>query len=444
MLWIAVFPSPSPTSPSPLDPDAAPDLQTLTWWALQFSPRVCQLEEAVLVEVEASTRLFGGKRLLLNRIRGECADQGVVKLAAAPTALAALALGRKLEGGGDPVPAMACAQRDLTTTLDAMPLAAVSAVSAHEVTLSQLGCRTLGDVRRLPRGGLSRRFAGAILDAMDRAYGLRPDAFTWVTLPEQFCARLEFLGRIEVAEGLMFGANRLLLQLKAWLGARQCGIRAVVLHWEHDLQRRSEAAHGSLEIRTAETTRDMQHLARLMAEQLGRVTLNAPVVAIRLEASQVEALPTASASLLVEDRVVGESFQQLVERLSARLGPENVTCGGAVADHRPQRALSWESASTATRRKKPPALPGYAGTRPPWLLRKPMRLAVKQDRPIYQGALTLLAGPERIEAGWWEAAGDLTQRDYFIAESEYAGLVWIYRERIPDQGPGWFLHGIYG
>ncbi len=444
MLWIAVFPGLSSPSTSSLEPDSALDLQALIWWALQFSPRVTALEEAVLLEVEASARLFGGRRLMLSRIRMECAEQGVIKLAAAPTALAALALGRRLEAGASPLPAIACAQRDLTTTLDAMPMTGLSAVLAHSTTLSQLGCRTLGDVRRLPRGGLSRRFAGAILEALDRAYGLRPEAYSWATLPEQFAARLEFLGRIEVAEGLMFGANRLLLQLKAWLSARQCGVRAVVLHWEHDLQRRSEAAHGSLEVRTAETTRDMQHLAKLMAEQLGRTTLNAPVVAIRLEASQVEALPTASASLLVEDRLVGESFQQLVERLSARLGPENVTCGTITADHRPQLALSWENASSAPRLRKSPALPGYAGTRPSWLLRKPLRLAVKQDRPLYQGALTFLAGPDRIEAGWWDTSEDLTQRDYFIAESEHAGLLWIYRERKPDDGPGWYLHGIYG
>ena len=57
--------------------------------------------------------------------------------------------------------------------------------------------------------------------------------------------------------------------------------------------------------------------------------------------------------------------------------------------------------------------------------------------------MSLLAGPERIEVGWWEKAEDLTIRDYFIAESTYAGLLWIYRERVAED-IGWFLHGIYG
>lgn len=443
MLWIALVPGAPSESPSESITEPA-DIKALSWWTLQFSPRVCVLEETVLAELEASARLFGGKRKLLNRIRAECPDQGVAKLAAAPTALAAMALVRQLLAAPDgTIPAIACPQRDLAATLDSMPLAALSAVAKHSPILQRLGCRTLGDVRQLPRGGISRRFDAAVLDALDRAYGLAPETYEWVTVPEQFAASLEFLGRIEVAEGLMFGANRLLLQLKSWLAARQCGVTSICLHWEHDLQRRSEAKCGSLDIRTAEATRDMQHLARLMSENLARTVLNAPVVSIRLEAKEVEVLPTASGMLLVEDMAHGESFQHLIERLSARLGSDNVALGAPCADHRPQRMQAWQSASTVKRTRKPPALPGYAASHPSWILPVPLRLAIVKDRPIYQGSLSLLAGPERIEVGWWEKADDLTIRDYFIAESTYAGLLWIYRERVAED-IGWFLHGIYG
>ena len=64
--------------------------------------------------------------------------------------------------------------------------------------------------------------------------------------------------------------------------------------------------------------------------------------------------------------------------------------------------------------------------------------------------LSLLSGPERIEAGWWDAG--LAERDYFIAEAADGALVWIYRARLPlsaqsgsDSGrSGWFLHGRFG
>ena len=58
--------------------------------------------------------------------------------------------------------------------------------------------------------------------------------------------------------------------------------------------------------------------------------------------------------------------------------------------------------------------------------------------------LRLLAGPERIETGWWDEHP--VQRDYFIAEAHDGALVWVFRHRLP-QPPGepvWFLQGLFG
>lgn len=461
MLWIALR---APASASSPPHDAAPDAPeqlALAWWALQFSPRVCVEQEAVLLEVQDSLRLFGGQRALQQRVRAQAAGQGARALAVAPTALAALALLRTLPVAEDveqgaatvePIPAKACTPAALQRTLDALALKTLSATHAHAPTLQRLGCRTLGQLRALPRGGVSRRFGATLLEALDRAYGLRPDAFDWVALPEQFSARLECMGRIEVAEGLLFGARRLLAQLGAWLQARQRGVVVLTLHWEHDLVRWGDATNGSLNIRTAEATRDMLHLTRLLAEHLARVTLPAPVVAIRLEASQTEALATQSISLLPEDQREGETLQQFVERVSARLGSDRVLRGQLIADHRPQHMQRWLPAATviAPTRKSKPKLPPHLLLHPPWLLREPLRLAVQGERPVYQGALILLAGPERLESGWWsllstaEAEGqELALRDYFVAHSQHAGLLWVYRRRSAGE-PAWFLQGTYG
>ena len=458
MLWIALrAPASAPLAQAlpPHDTTAdSPEQLALAWWALQFSPRVCVVEEAVLLEVQGSLRLFGGQRALLQRVRTEAVQQKARALAVAPTGLAALALLRQLAEteAGSPIPARSCTPATLQRTLDALPIDALSATHTHAPTLQRLGCRTLGALRALPRGGVSRRFGAALLEALDRAYGLRPDALEWIALPEAFSARLEFMGRIELAEGLLFGARRLLAQLGAWLLARQRGVLALSLHWEHDLVRRGDATNGSLSIRTAEATRDMAHLTRLLGEHLARTTLPAPVVAIRLEAPQTEALATQSVSLLPEDLREGETLQQFVERVSARLGPERVLRGQLIADHRPQHMQRWQPAATAASptRKRQAKLPPHLLLHPPWLLREPLRLAVQDERPIYQGALTLLAGPERLESGWWsllssaETEGrELALRDYFVARSPHAGLLWVYRRRSAGP-PAWFLHGVYG
>ena len=61
-----------------------------------------------------------------------------------------------------------------------------------------------------------------------------------------------------------------------------------------------------------------------------------------------------------------------------------------------------------------------------------------------------VAGPEGLEAGWWsllsaaEMEGkELALRDYYVAHSPQAGLLWVYRRRSPGE-PAWFLQGIYG
>ncbi|HEY6133561.1 MAG TPA: DNA polymerase Y family protein, partial [Rubrivivax sp.] len=55
--------------------------------------------------------------------------------------------------------------------------------------------------------------------------------------------------------------------------------------------------------------------------------------------------------------------------------------------------------------------------------------------------LQLLAGPERIEAGWWDGAP--ATRDYFVAQAHDGALVWVFRTRLPPStaAEGWFLHG---
>jgi protein ImuB len=100
-----------------------------------------------------------------------------------------------------------------------------------------------------------------------------------------------------------------------------------------------------------------------------------------------------------------------------------------------------------SRRKKGRPLPADA-LFPEWLLPQPVRLEVRADKPQFQGPLRLLAGPQRIETGWWDAdTNGPAVRDYFVARSEQAGLLWIYRVRPAAAQEAaqvrWYLHGLY-
>lgn len=443
MLWAALL-------PDALPPDLSRRTEVLDGWAtwgLQYSPRVAVVEAcSVVMEVEASTRLFGGKRKLVEQVRSEAEQLGELSLSWAPTSLAALSLARCGIRNGFAKP--------LQDLLDTLPFNVVSAVGRHAPTLARLGCRTLGDVRKLPRGGLSRRFDAELLAALDTAYGLRPDSYAWKVLPEQFHARQELLSRVEVAPAILFGARRLLIQMCGWLAARRCGVTAFTLKWCHDVMRAKSAGDGGeLMVRTATATRNVEHLSRLLAEQLAKVELLAPVGDLELIANEVHSFEERSASLLPDAERTGESLVLVLERIAARLGPEKVLRPVTVEDHRLEWAQQWQPADQV----QPKGLPQPRGLpQPTFLLDPPLKLAVKGSFPLYQGRLQLLSGPHRVEGGWWhrlpqrDGQGDsqvvaqTVYRDYWVALSEHAGVLWVFQTRLAEEATAsWFLHGTF-
>jgi protein ImuB len=438
MLWCAlllplcVTEAKSPKSPS------TDDLRAVAAWALQFTPRVAIYEEAVLMEVGASTRLFGGKRALRDRVVGEAPGRGVKKVAWAETGLAAVVFARcGIENGF---------KRPMQELLDRRPMEALSAIRSHAVDLAQTGCRTLGDVRERPRNGLARRWGKEIRLAIDRAYGHAPEAYTWEEIPEQFKARLELPFRVELAPALLEGARRLLVQMCWWLGARHAGVTTFTLHWAHDAMGHRDAGKGGqITVGTADPSRDLEHLCKLLAEHLAKVQLLAPVGDLMLTADHVHDQAGKNGELFANDADDGEAAHLVLERVAARIGPAAVKRCVVTEDHRHEWMGHWQPAAASIARK---ATPTTALPQPTWLLREPLKLAVRNNRPVYQGELQLLAGPQCVEAGWWDrdedaGQGRLVVRDYWLAESRHAGNLWIFQAKL-DDGVAWYLHGIFG
>ena len=428
MFWIA------------LSPRLDDDRQAWLWWSLRFTPRVAQVEEAILLEVSGSLRLFGGRKALLKALLQSGRDDlGEVRWAVAPTSLVALALLRcKLRGITAPKPLP-----------DALPLDLLTAAVPHAALLERTGTCTWGQLRALPRGGVSRRFGAALVDALDAAFGDRPESHPWETLPEHFDLNAELATVAITAPELMLAAERLLSRLQLWLQARNRGVLAIDLEWTLDLRRLNGVQlppKQRMEVRTAQPTQEMAHLRRLVNEHLGRAKLSAPANHLRLRS--IDTVPWAgmTTSLLPQDRREGERLHQLIERLSVRLGADQVVVPVPHQDHRPECKQDWLPA-----REAKPCAPGEPDALyPSWVLPQPLRLKMQGETPCFGGPLRRLARLYRLETAWWDTEGP-TLRDYFVARSPQSGLLWIYRER-PAQlaqelaGTGefaWYLQGLY-
>jgi protein ImuB len=453
--WIALQPELADASAA-TGCELTDPVQALGWWALRYTPKVARCGDVLLLEVAASARLWGGLSALLQNIFTSNKPVAIAKYAQAATSLVATA--RLVAAPATPY------TMPVDVPAGALPLHTLAAATPHLDTFARLGVRTWGQLRALPRAGLSRRFGAGLLSALDQAYGVGPDIYPWITLPEVFDMALELPSQVESAPALLFAARRLLAQFKVWLQLRHLGVLGLELVWQMD-ERRHTAHQGALPLRTAQPTQDLNHLQRLLNEHLAHVNLSAPVHTLRLRTLETQALGSQSGSLVLDTHREGDGLTQMLERLSARLSADRVVHLQPRMDHRPEQMQVWLSAAQSVavnaintrarsqknlKNKKLPIdvpTPWVQGTAPTWLLAEPLKLAVVQQHPHYQGPLTLLAGPQRLEAGWW-GGGELALRDYFVARGSLAVLLWIYRERMgcPDfthMSANWYLHGLF-
>ena len=409
---------------------------------LQYTPQVALAEEStLLLDIGASLRLFGGIQALFRRVRTDLRGLGFTgKLSCAPTARAAWMLAQT---GGRRV----LKQQSSVRALNRLPVLVLPAARPFASWFEGIGCDTIGDLRRLPRPGLQRRCGRALLDPLDCAFGSAPEMYEWIQMPEKFVAKMELFDRIENADLLLAGAQRLILQLIGWLCSMQLAAEGITLKLEHERGRVARAP-TEVEIVLAEPTWHTDHIVRLLKERLGKLTLEAPVIGLALHTTRLQPMAPLTASLFPEPGGTEADQMRMIELLVARLGEDKVRQVKPVADYRPEVANTWvpiqEKIREATVTCQFP-LNLSSVLRPTWLLVKPIPLLIRNHRPFYGSPLRMISGPERIEAGWW---GDTAARDYWIAEGQEHALYWVYRERIAGTGedpePRWFLHGLFG
>jgi protein ImuB len=401
-------------------------LRRVAAWALQFTS-VSSVSEPmdVLLEVAGSLKLFGGLENLRERIRNGLAGLGYkTSIACAPTPLAAQWFAR---AGLEVHIRHTDALRD---ELSKLPVSLLGCAPETTTMLDSLGIQTAGVCLELPSAGLTRRLGIGLLEDIDRALGRLPDPRLPFVLPSTFNAVLPLPAPVEQSAALLFAGRRLLAELCGFMAAAGSGVQRLNLALSHE-----DHADTHVTLNLVATTRDPDHLATVLRERLVRLELPRPAIAIALVAEQF--FPCAARSLAflpgVHDHV--ETAARLIEQLRARLGDRTV-CGLAVlADYRPERA--WQACEAG--KAAIPMTPAAASPRPLWLLASPRRLREEGSSPCWEGPLSLLTGPERIETGWWEE--NHVTRDYFIARNPAQSLLWVYRER--DAKGGWYLHGLF-
>ena len=404
-------------------------LHNLACWAGQFTPNVALEAAGLLLEIGSTLRLHGGLSQLLARIRHGVAELGYQTIpGVAPTPLAASILARARQYG---LRVRMC--RDpalLPERLNDLPLALLDWPDEIMKPLQALGIRRIGQCLELPRDGFIRRFGRERRLELDRAIGALPDPRLWFMPPDTFSSRVEFGFEVADALTLLFPLKRLLGELEGFLRGRGSGVQQWQVLLEHMKQDKTCITVG-----TAAPERSTERLLVLAREHLAQTPLTAPVLALGLKAEQLLSFEESNQSFIPDPRSRALGWGQLIDKLNARLGSDRIYRLQALDDHRPEHA--WKRNGAAVAGRSP--VPKVQAPRPLWLLSTPHALTIKDGEPLYQGRLRMLAGPERIETGWWD--GHDVHRDYYVARNAQGETLWIYREH--RRNGNWYLQGIF-
>jgi protein ImuB len=390
-------------------------LQRLAAWCYQYSNQVSIPADrsGLFLEAGASERLFGRPEVLGSRLERELGQLGYhAMIGSAPTPEAAwLAAWEGLQIGST---------GHIRQQIGPLPLGRLKLDDAHQLAMNRMGFRQVRDLLRLPGRALTRRFGPNVVDYIDRLLGIRADPRPLYQPPETFASRMDLPAEITTSQALLFPLKRLLEELCGVLRGGDTATQSVQIVLGHEDHEDTLVTLGLQSL-----TQDPARLVAVLRERLERLRLPRAVREICLDAPRLLKFNAAQRSLFMDTPAEQQQgIEQLTERLQARLGRESVTGITGVEDHRPEhswrpRTLDEKSASTAL------------AHRPSWLLPKPKRCTIED----YE----ILAGPERIESGWWD--GHDCRRDYFIVRDAHGSTLWAFHEYKPCHG--WYLHGIF-
>ena len=421
-------------------------LERVAIWARRWCPWTVQdAGDGIVMDISGAAHLFGGEGMMLRDMGQRFKMQGLsARLAIAPTRGAAQMLARFGPAGA------ICGVDDVAVALAPLPVTALRIEEATVRLLHRLGLKTLGALMDVPRVALMRRFDRTAADLnplvlLDRALGRVADP---LSAPKDAAI---WLARVRLPEPVIDPVPHL-----DGLAADLCGQLAKAEHGARRLRLTIYRVDGEWRFRDvvlARASREATHLLRLITRKLEGIDPGFGFDLLTLEALQVEPLA------LHQDHLDGARDAQgdvaaLLDRLSARLGPDKISWSAWRESHVPERIEG-----------RVPALRGSVEAPPVLLRERPLRLlepaeevavlyAVPEGPPARfrwrrVAFLTVRhAGPERIAPEWWRDRPGTRLRDYYKVEVRDGRRFWLFREGILGDGrggdPRWFVHGIFG
>jgi len=439
-------------------PDAdAGALLKLARWCARYSPSLNRDgAQGLWIDLTGAAHLFGGEKAMCDDLKTRLARFGfTARIGLADTLGGAWALARFATANG---PAIA-PSRKIAECLNGLAIEGLRLAPDTLTLLKRLGLRRIGELHRLPRTSLQRRFssrkvAQAVLLRLDQALGERKEPRAPLTPPPRHLARTGFADPLISSAGV----EQALLSLAREL----CGKLARAFQGAREVTFTAYRVDGSLvEARAGLSApcRAPDHMIRLLGEKIEQIDAGFGIDCLTLAASLTETLAPEQEMFVAQGAC--EHPGRLIDRLSNRLGAPFVFSLEPCPSHLPERATQRH------RPGEPPmpwsVLPRLKPLRPLFLFAPPQPIAVVAEIPegpparfTWRRVMRRIAraeGPERIAPEWWREIGRAQPdpgrpRDYYRIEDEAGGCYWVfreglYRDQAPLRLPNWYLHGLF-
>ena len=329
---------------------------------------------------------------------------------------------------------------DERAAASAVPLARLDVDPKLRDSLARLGVTTLGQMVRLPGGGILERFGREAHRLYQLAAGERWDPLVPVAPPEAPDERVVLDDDEHDIERLVFFLKGAIDRLLDRLAAR--GRALTALHVELTLRH----AVGDTELRAdcikpAAPTLDGRALLRLVHLRLTGMPPAAPVNAARVWADDVHASREQLAMFAAKPRRDLRAADEALARVRAELGDDAVVRAVLREGHLPEASFGWErlahvvQAAPAPRLVRPLVRRLYAR---PQLL-PPQARQVRDDGwllwGLEHGAVVRILGPYIVSGGWWQHE---LHREYHFAELRRGDCLWVFYDRNRRR---WFCQG---
>lgn len=296
----------------------------------------------LLLEIGSCAHLFGGESHLARQLIMEFSRQGYfAHVGIAETVGAAWGLacyGHRVRAGRTGAQA--------APFLTALPMEALRLPDKLLETLAEFDLRTVGQLADLPRESLPSRFGQLLTDRLDQMYGRQDELLAPVSPPEPVWASWTAEDSCCEAKHAGLICEDLLVEILNQLESRSEGLLRLLILFKSE-----SAEPRPLEIGFLRPADSVKHIMGLIDLKLETEPIPEWLAGIEMQAVVIAPMRVQQQSLFeMVPRLAGKNqasdTNQLIDRLSARLGNQAVVRPRLLAEYRPEYAVGTEPLTT--------------------------------------------------------------------------------------------------